>query len=166
MDFYEVLTLASIVERETSVDSERDLVAGVYTNRLSEGGETAGLLQADPTVSYAVDTDRLAKLRRDGKFDEWQKYRFWSAVKKQASRRVSEDMVSYQTYQNPGLPDGPIDSPTLALDPGRGETRHERRLLLLPRVQGRQDPQVREDPRPAETQPRALQVRRAPVEGG
>jgi UPF0755 protein len=113
LTFYEVLTLASIIERETSVDNERDLVSGVYTNRLRLGGETAGLLQADPTVSYAVDTDRLAKLRRDGKFDEWRKYAFWSPVKKQASRSVSQDMESYQTYQRPGLPDGPIDSPTL-----------------------------------------------------
>ncbi len=112
-DFYEVLTLASIVERETSVDRERDLVAGVYANRLRLGGETAGLLQADPTVSYAVDTDRLAKLRRDGKFDEWREYAFWSPVKKQASRDVSQGMQSYQTYQVAGLPDGPIDSPTL-----------------------------------------------------
>jgi UPF0755 protein len=113
LDFYEVLTLASIVERETSVQSERRLVAGVYANRLKVGGETAGLLQADPTVSYAVDTDKLAKLRRDGKFDEWRKYAFWSPVKKQARREVSEGMQSYQTYQFAGLPDGPIDSPTL-----------------------------------------------------
>lgn len=113
-DFYEVLTLASIVEKETSVDRERRQVAGVYANRLDYGGETAGLLQADPTLSYAVDTDKLARLRRDGKFDEWQKYRFWGAVSKQASRKVSPAMRSYQTYQNPGLPAGPINSPTLA----------------------------------------------------
>jgi UPF0755 protein len=112
-DFYEVLTLASIIERETAVDSERKQVAGVYVNRLNRGGETAGLLQADPTLSYAVDTDKLTALRQEGKFDQWQKYRFWSAVKKQSSRKVSADMRSYQTYQNPGLPDGPIDSPTL-----------------------------------------------------
>lgn len=113
-DFYEVLTLASIVEKETSVDRERRLVAGVYANRLDFGGETAGLLQADPTLSYAVDTDKLARLRREGKFDEWQKYRFWGAVSKQADRKVSSALRSYQTYQNPGLPDGPINSPTLA----------------------------------------------------
>jgi len=113
LDFYETLTLASIVQKETSSDRERRLVAGVYANRLNRGGETAGFLQADPTLSYAVDTDKLARLRRDGKFDSWQKYRFWSPVTKQASRKVSESMQSYQTYQNPGLPDGPIDSPTL-----------------------------------------------------
>ena len=113
LDFYEVLTLASIVERETSVDRERALVAGAYENRLRLGGETAGLLQAAPTVSYAVDTDRLAKLRREGKFEEWRKYAFWSPVRKQASRELSEDLESYQTYQNAGLPDGPINSPTL-----------------------------------------------------
>jgi UPF0755 protein len=125
-DFYEVLTLASIVERETSEDRERRLVAGVYANRLRSGGETAGLLQADPTVSYAVDTDRLAKLRREGKFDQWQKYSFWSPVKRQASRKVSEGMQSYQSYQSSGLPEGPIDSPTLpsilaAANPDQGD---------------------------------------------
>lgn len=114
LDFYEVLTLASIVERETAEDRERRLVAGVYANRLEIGGETAGFLQADPTLSYAVDTDKLARLRRDGKFDQWQKYSFWSPISKQAKRKVSEAMQSYQTYQNPGLPDGPIASPTLA----------------------------------------------------
>lgn len=113
LDFYEVLTLASIVEKETSEDRERRLVAGVYANRLEPGGETAGLLQADPTVAYAVDTDRLDRLRREGKFDEWHTYSFWNAVSKQAKRKVSEAMRSYQTYQNAGLPDGPIDSPTL-----------------------------------------------------
>jgi UPF0755 protein len=113
LDFYEVLTLASIVEKETSLDRERKQVAGVYDNRLKVSGETAGFLQADPTVSYAVDTDKLLKLRQDGKFDQWQRYRFWSPVKKQSSRQVSEDMGSYQTYRSPGLPDGPIDSPTL-----------------------------------------------------
>lgn len=114
LDFYEVLTLASIVEKETAEDRERRLVAGVYTNRLNRGGETAGMLQADPTVSYAVDTDKLTRLTRDGKFDEWQKYGFWAPVKKQASRKVSPSMQSYQSYQVPGLPDGPINSPTRA----------------------------------------------------
>ena len=113
-DFYEVLTLASIVEKETASERERRLVAGVYANRLRRNGETAGLLQADPTVSYAVDTDKLARLRRDDKFDQWRKYVFWEAVRKQSSRKVSDGMQSYQSYQNPGLPDGPIDSPTLA----------------------------------------------------
>lgn len=114
LDFYEVLTLASIIERETAEDRERRQVAGVYVNRLQQGGETAGLLQADPTLSYAVDTDKLARLRRDGKFDEWHTYSFWSPVSKQSKRKVSEAMQSYQTYKNAGLPDGPIDSPTLA----------------------------------------------------
>jgi UPF0755 protein len=113
LDFYEILTIASIVEKETSQDRERRLVAGVYTNRLARGGETAGYLQADPTLSYAVDTDKLRRLREDGKFDQWQKYVFWRALTKQASRKVSSELQSYQTYQNAGLPDGPIDSPTL-----------------------------------------------------
>jgi UPF0755 protein len=110
LDFYETLTLASIVEKETSQERERRKVAGVYTNRLQRGGETAGFLQADPTVSYAVDTDTLAKRP----IAQWPKYLFWGPVKNQAKKKVSAGMQSYQTYQNPGLPDGPIVSPTLA----------------------------------------------------
>ena len=58
-------------------------------------------------VSYAVDTDKLAKLP----FREWRKYKFFNAVTNQSKRKVSSAMRSYQTYQHPGLPDGPIDLP-------------------------------------------------------
>ncbi len=110
-DFYKVLTLASIVQKEVTDPRELEKVAGVYTNRLKDGAATGGLLQADPTVSYAVDTDKLAKLP----FKEWRKYKFFNAVSNQSKRKVSSAMRSYQTYQNPGLPDGPIDSPPLTV---------------------------------------------------
>ncbi len=109
-DFYNTLTLASIVQKEVRDYGEAALVAGVYANRLKGGGETAGLLQADPTVSYAVDTDKLSKME----LPAWKDYSFFSPVKGQASKKVSSAMQSYQTYTSQGLPDGPIDSPSLA----------------------------------------------------
>src|SRR5690349_4964069 len=54
MSINDVLTMASIVERETSVDSERAIIAGVYYNRLRIGMR----LQADPTVQFAMDAWR------------------------------------------------------------------------------------------------------------
>ena len=55
-DFYEVVTVASLVERETGDDGERDKVAGVYLNRLDPSLNPTGIMNADPTVVYAVDT--------------------------------------------------------------------------------------------------------------
>jgi UPF0755 protein len=111
MDFYEFLTLASIVERETSVDNERAKVAGVYVNRLNGGNDTR-LLNADPTVVYASDTMKL----RDIDITQWPEYSFWGllGVSDLASVQVSKDLEGYQTYQKEGLPPGPIDSPTKA----------------------------------------------------
>ncbi len=51
MSIHEVITLASIVERETGDDAERPTIAQVYLNRLGSE-ETNGYLQADPTVAY------------------------------------------------------------------------------------------------------------------
>ena len=62
MTFYQVLTLASIVEQEAIVDEERPLIAGVYQNRLDGKNGHDGLLQADPTVIYANDTVDLDEL--------------------------------------------------------------------------------------------------------
>jgi UPF0755 protein len=84
MTVREILTVASIVEAETSVDSERSVVAGVYYNRLKRHMR----LEADPTVEYILkegprqlfDTD----LRRES---------------------------AYNTYRNYGLPPGPINNP-------------------------------------------------------
>ncbi len=58
--FYDVLKLASIVEKETPVDSERVKVAGVYTNRLN-GILGNSLLNSEPTVIYANDTMQLRR---------------------------------------------------------------------------------------------------------
>lgn len=83
----EVVTLASLVEKETGQPSERPLVAAVYRNRLKIGMG----LQADPTVVYA--------LRRAGRYD--------GNIRRQDLALDSP----YNTYRYPGLPPGPIAAP-------------------------------------------------------
>jgi UPF0755 protein len=83
----QVVTLASLVEKETGQASERPLVAAVYRNRLRIGMG----LQADPTVVYA--------LRRAGRYD--------GNIRRQDLALDSP----YNTYRYPGLPPGPIAAP-------------------------------------------------------
>ena len=87
----EVLTLASIVEGEALVDDERPVIAGVYLNRL----RLRMALQADPTVQYGMELATGARKQRLLTKD----YKFPSP---------------YNTYLNPGLPPGPINSPGTA----------------------------------------------------
>jgi UPF0755 protein len=120
-DPYEVLILASLVERETGVDAERARVAGVYANRLDEDLNPTRILNADPTVIYARDSMALADLR----FEEWQDFFFWSAMEDSlAEFSVPSELRSFQTYQSPGLPATPIATPSrasirAALEPDR-----------------------------------------------
>lgn len=110
LTFYQVLVLASIVEREAVLDEERPLIAGVYQNRLDGKGGSKTILNADPTVLYAADTIALRKLP----FDQWQTYFFWSIPEAGVGTlKVPDDLAGYQTYQNRGLPPGPICSPTV-----------------------------------------------------
>jgi UPF0755 protein len=90
MDRLEVVTLASIVEGEAKVDQERETIAGVYLNRLRIGMA----LQADPTVQYAI---QLATGER----------------KKRLYTRDYRTPSPYNTYLHPGLPPGPVNSPSL-----------------------------------------------------
>lgn len=83
----EVVTLASLVEAETSIDAERALVAGVFVNRLRRGM----LLQCDPTVVFA--------LRRHNR---------WRGRLLRVHLEIDDP---YNTYRYPGLPPGPINSP-------------------------------------------------------
>lgn len=83
---HQVLTLASIVEAETPIASERARVAGVYWNRISRGM----LLQADPTVQFVV------------------------GHKKRLLYSDLKVVHPYNTYMYPGLPPGPINSPSLS----------------------------------------------------
>jgi UPF0755 protein len=111
LTFFEILALASIVEREAVLDEERPLIAGVYQNRLDGKGGSKTILNADPTVLYAADTMQLRNLP----FDEWQNYFFWSVPEGGlANVQVSDDLQGYQTYQNRGLIPGPICTPTVA----------------------------------------------------
>lgn len=83
---YDVLTLASIVEKEAQTATDKKTVAGVYTNRLKIGMA----LQADPTVNYITG--------------------------KQTDRPSLDDLKVdslYNTYKYPGLPPGPICNPGL-----------------------------------------------------
>ncbi|MDR2770279.1 MAG: endolytic transglycosylase MltG [Rickettsiales bacterium] len=85
-DWHDVMTLASIVQKETGKTAEMPLIAGVYLNRLRRGMR----LQADPTVVYAL-TGGLGDM--EGK-------RLWSNNLKIDS--------PYNTYRNSGLPPAPI----------------------------------------------------------
>ncbi|MFY7957592.1 MAG: endolytic transglycosylase MltG [Flavobacterium macrobrachii] len=102
----QVTTLASIVQKESAKKSERPIVAGVYLNRLAKEMP----LQADPTVIYAL------KLR-DNDFDQ--------VIK----RVLYNDLFiasPYNTYQNTGLPPGPIAMPDVdAIDAVLNAEKHD-----------------------------------------
>ena len=84
----EVVTLASLVEKETALPEERPLVAAVYRNRMKVGMG----MQADPTVIYA--------LQQAGQYDG------------NISRADLQFDSPYNTYRYVGLPPGPIAAPS------------------------------------------------------
>ena len=94
LSLYEIIALASIVEREAVLAEERTLIAGVFWNRLRIGMR----LQADPTVSYA-------------KGYSIEQSRWWPGMLMEEAETVNSP---YNTYLNAGLPPGPICSPGLA----------------------------------------------------
>jgi UPF0755 protein len=107
LTWYQVLSLASIVEQEAAVDSERPLIAGVYQNRIDRGM----LLNADPTVIYGNDTLKLAALP----VSAWPKYSFWDLVGSPlADLAFPPALAGFQTYQNQGMIPAPICTPTVA----------------------------------------------------
>lgn len=110
MTFYQILALGSIVEKEAVLDEERWLIAGVYQYRI-EGGNRTRLLEADPTVLYAVDTVKLSEME----FGEWQNFLFWSpkGLPPLATVELPEALAGYNTYKVRGLPPGPICTPSV-----------------------------------------------------
>ena len=83
----EAVVLASIVEKETGKPSERRMVAGVYCNRLRIGMK----LDADPTVIYPITKGK--------------------PLGRRIKRSELNAITGYNTYREPGLPDGPIANP-------------------------------------------------------
>ncbi|HEX2780978.1 MAG TPA: endolytic transglycosylase MltG, partial [Gemmatimonadaceae bacterium] len=81
---HDIVTLASIVEKEAKLDAERPVIAAVYLNRLRTGMR----LQADPTVQYARGEHATRLYYKDLRVDS-----------------------PYNTYEHAGLPPGPIASP-------------------------------------------------------
>lgn len=82
----DVITLASIIERETTIAQEKPIIAGVYLNRLRKGWK----LEADPTVQYALGAWKSRVLYKHLQIDS-----------------------PYNTYRRRGLPPGPISNPGL-----------------------------------------------------
>ncbi|HEY7132841.1 MAG TPA: endolytic transglycosylase MltG [Candidatus Limnocylindrales bacterium] len=109
--FYEILTLAAMVEREAVVDEERATIAGVFENRLHKLRGIAPVLASDPTVFYAVDTLNLDQMPQD----QWKTYAFWTVPDKPLREiELPAELLGYQTYTQAGLPPGPICTPTIA----------------------------------------------------
>ena len=84
--YHEIITLASLIEKETGKDSERKQISSVFHNRLKKNM----LLQTDPTVIYVIDIFDGNIRKRDLKIDS-----------------------PYNTYLYKGLPPGPIANPGL-----------------------------------------------------
>jgi len=84
MTMNEILTMASIIELETAIDSERSVIAGVYYNRLQRHMR----LQADPTIQFALRGEPRRLHYNDLNIES-----------------------PYNTYRNYGLPPGPINNP-------------------------------------------------------
>jgi UPF0755 protein len=94
LDVYQAVTLASIVQRETVKAEEQPSVASVFFNRLKTGMR----LQTDPTIQYVLGFDAAT--------NSWWK-----------SPLAANDLAinsPYNTYQNDGLPPGPISNPSLS----------------------------------------------------
>ncbi len=90
MTLYEVITVASIVEREAAIANERPVIASVYLNRIEAGMR----LEADPTVQYPL-----------GEEGNW-----WPRL---GRNDTSETDSPYNAYLNGGLPPSPIANPGL-----------------------------------------------------
>lgn len=93
LTLHEAVILASIIEREAVVDEEMPLIASVFLNRLAVGMNLA----ADPTIQYALGFNR-------------EQGTWWTNPLTLDDLKLPS---SYNTYENPGLPPGPICNPGL-----------------------------------------------------
>jgi UPF0755 protein len=99
----EIVTLASIVEKEARVPHEQPMIAGVFLNRLRDPDFRPKRLQADPTVAYGCLIEQ-ALLASCGAFDGLH-----------VTRGMLGDRLNpYNTYRIEGLPPGPIANPGLS----------------------------------------------------
>jgi len=90
MDFYEIIIMASIIEKEAHYDDEKPTIASVYLNRIDYNMK----LQADPTVAYILE--QLGRSRK---------------------KLYYKDLTissPFNTYKNMGLPPSPICSPAIS----------------------------------------------------
>lgn len=92
LSIYEVVILASIVEREAQIPEERPIIAQVYLNRIAEGM----VLNADPTLQYVVGTP-----------EDW-----WPVLNTALLEQASGS--PYNTYEVEGLPPTPVANPGFA----------------------------------------------------
>ncbi len=98
MTVHQIVTLASIIEREAVIPSERPTMAAVFYNRL----ERSMKLDTDPTVQYAVASK--GSVFRQG-------FGWWKADLTVQDLEIDSP---YNTYKYPGLPPGPICNPGIA----------------------------------------------------
>ena len=110
---HQIVTLASIVEKETGAAQERPLVASVYLNRLRRPG-LPRLLEADPTIIYGCTVPLLRSAACQ------------SFVGRIRRIHLRDRDNPYNTYVHPGLPPGPIANPGRAalaavLDPAESD---------------------------------------------
>jgi UPF0755 protein len=108
----QAVTLASIVEREAVLDTERPIIAGVYLNRISHPtAETVGLLQADPTLQYALATAQYGS----SPVRDWEKITWWAQLSVPGTEvKLPEALAGFQSYRVKGLPPAPISAPRIA----------------------------------------------------
>lgn len=97
----EVLTLASIVEKEAAVAAEQPIIAGVFLNRLRSPRFRPKRLQADPTVSYGCRAKPTVACGA-------------APTKAITAAMLADADNPYNTYRIEGLPPGPISNPGLA----------------------------------------------------
>ena len=121
----EAVIIASIVEREAVVDEERPLIAAVYMNRFldPDNGQTAGLLNADPTLQYGLVTGQVRPnghpllVGTEGTMlpvDEWGAVEWWPQLQVGGGEVALEEyLLGFQTYTQAGLPPMPIAAPRI-----------------------------------------------------